>query len=57
MPWTVGCQCQLQIGTGLPRALPTNEPQRHFPSASKEIEPHDAIAVDLKQPLKEFRVQ
>ena len=39
----------------LPRALPTVEQQRHLPSTSTEIEPHAAIAVDLPQPLKEFR--
>ena len=29
---------------------------RCLPSASTEIEPHAAIAVDLQQPLREFRV-
>ena len=33
----------------LPRALPVTEQQRHLPSASMEIEPHAAIAVDLQQ--------
>ena len=33
------------------------EQQRHFPSASTEIEPHVAIAVDLQQALREFRVE
>ena len=32
-----------------PRALPVTEQQRHLPSASTEIEPHAAIAVDLQQ--------
>ena len=41
----------------LPRALPTTEQQRCLLSASMEIEPHAAIAVDLQQPLKEFRVE
>ena len=41
----------------LPRALPTTEQQRHLPSASRETEPHAAIAVDLQQPLREFRVE
>ena len=41
----------------LPRALPVTEQQRRLPSASVEIEPHDAIAVDLQQPLREFRVE
>ena len=41
----------------LPRALPTAEQQRHLPSASMETEPHAAIAVDLHQPLREFRVE
>ena len=36
----------------LPRALPTIEQQRRLPSASTEVEPHAAIAVDLQQPLK-----
>ena len=46
--------CQLQIGT---RALPMTEKQRHLPPASTEFEPHAAIAVDLQQPLREFRVE
>ena len=33
------------------------EQQRHLSSASKEIEPHSAIAVDLQQPLREVRVE
>ena len=33
------------------------EQQRHLPSASTEIEPHAAIAVDLQQSLREFRVK
>ena len=41
----------------LPRALPTTEQQRHLPSASMETEPHAAIAVDLQQPLREFKVE
>ena len=41
----------------LPRALSKTEQQRHLPSASKEIESHVAIAVDLQQPLREFRVE
>ena len=41
----------------LPRALPMTEQQRHLPSASMETEPHSAIAVDLQQPLREFRVE
>ena len=41
----------------LPRALPMSDQQRHLPSASKEVEPHAAIAVDLQQPLREFRVE
>ena len=41
----------------LPRALPRTEQQRHLPSASMEIEPYAAIAVDLQQPLREFRVE
>ena len=41
----------------LPRALPMTEEQRRLPSASTEIEPHAAIAVDLQQPLREFRVE
>ena len=39
------------------RALPVTEHQRHLLSASMEIEPHAAIAVDLQQPLREFRVE
>jgi len=41
----------------LARALPRTEQQRHLPSASREIEPHAAIAVELQQPLREFRVE
>ena len=41
----------------LPRAMPTTEPQRRLPSASTETEPHAAIADDLQQPLREFRVE
>ena len=41
----------------LPRALPTTEQQRPLPSASAETEPHAAVAVDLQQPLREFRVK
>ena len=38
----------------LPRALPMTEEQRHLPSASMEIEPHAAIAVDLQQAQREL---
>ena len=41
----------------LTRALPTIEQQRHLPSASMEIEPHAAIAVDLQQSLREFSME
>ena len=40
----------------LPRALPMTGQQRHLSSALTEIEHHAAIAVDLQQPLREFRV-
>jgi len=40
----------------LPRALPTTE-QRLLLSVSTEIEPLAAIAVNLQQPLREFRMQ
>ena len=40
----------------LTRTLPMTEQQRHLPSASTEIEPYAAIAFDLQQPLREFRV-
>ena len=33
------------------------EQQRRLPTASMEIEPHAAIAVDLQQSLREFRVE
>ena len=33
------------------------EQQRHLPFASMEVEPHAAIAVDLQQSLREFRVE
>ena len=38
----------------LPRALPATE-QGHLPSAFVETEPCAALAVDLQQPLREFR--
>ena len=41
----------------LPTASPRSEQQRHLPSASMETEPHAAIAVDLQQPQREFRVE
>ena len=41
----------------IPRALPMTEHQRHLPSVSMEIETYSAIAVDLQQPLREFRVE
>ena len=41
----------------LPRSLPTTEQQCHLPSASAEIEPHAAVAVDLQQSLREFRME
>ena len=41
----------------LPTALTMTEHQRHLPSASTHIEPHAAIAVDLEQPLGEFRAE
>ena len=33
------------------------EQQSHLPSASMEILPHAAIAVDLQQSLREFKVK
>ena len=39
------------------RALSMTEQQRNLPSASMEIEPHAAIAIDLQQPLRKFRVE
>ena len=50
----VGAFYQVQIGH-LPRALQRTEQQRHLPAASMDIEPYAAIAVDLQQPLREFR--
>ena len=41
----------------LPRALPMAGKQRCLPSASLETEPRAAAAVDLQQPLREFRVE
>ena len=41
----------------LPRALPTTEQQRLSPSASTETEPRAAVAADLQQPPREFRVE
>jgi len=36
--------------------MPMSEQQRHLPSTSMEMEPGADIALDLQQPLKEFRV-
>ena len=41
----------------LPRSLPMTEQQGHLPSAPREIELNAAIAIDLQQPLREFRVE
>lgn len=40
----------------IPIALPTTKQQRHLPSASMEIKQDTAIAGELQQPLREFRV-
>ena len=40
----------------LPRTLPTTEQQMHLPSAM-EFEPHAAVAIGLRQALREFRVE
>ena len=55
-----GCSQVLIVSTTnryLPRALPMTEQQRHLPSASMEIKPYATIAVNLQQPLREFRVE
>ena len=41
----------------LPRALPMTEQRRHLSSASSETEPHAAIAIDLQQSLRVFKVE
>ena len=41
----------------LPRALLMTEQQRPLPSASMKIEPRAAMAVDLQQSLRDFRVE
>ena len=41
----------------LTNSITNDKLQRHLPSASMEIPPHAAIAVDLQQPLREFRVE
>ena len=41
----------------LPRALPVTEQQRHICHAGAEVEPPAALAIDLQQPLREFRVE
>ena len=51
-----GCVCVCTTNWHLSRSLPMTE-QRHMPSASTETEPHAAIADDLQQPLREFRVE
>ena len=55
-PFIIGLTMLLStINWHLPRALPTTEQQRHLSTASTETEPHVAVAVDLQQPLREFR--
>ena len=34
-----------------------SEPQRHLLSASTEIEPHSAKAIDFQLPRRDFRVE
>ena len=41
----------------LTKAQPMTEQQGPLPPASTEIEPHAAVAGDLQQPLREFRVE
>ena len=41
----------------LTKSIANDWTTRHLPSVSTEIEPHAAIAVDLQQPLREFRVE
>ena len=50
----LGKICQLQIA--LTKSIANVLTTMHLPSAILETEPHAAIAVDLQQPLKEFRV-
>ena len=51
----LGKICQLQIA--LTKSIASDLTTKHLPSASLETEPHAAIAVDLQQPLREFRVE
>ena len=41
----------------LTKGMPMSERQRHLPSASTEIEPHSAKAVDFQQSWRDFRVE
>ena len=45
------------INWHLPRSLPVTKQQGHLPSASAEVEPCAAAAVDLQLPLREFRAE
>ena len=46
-----------RVGHDWVTELNWTEQQRHLPSASREMEPPAAIAVDLQQPLRGFRVE
>ena len=53
---SVGLMMTMSTTNGLlPRALPKTEQKRRLSSASTEIEPHTAIAVDLQHLLRELR--
>ena len=41
----------------LTKGMPMSGRQRHLPSASTEIKPHSAKAVDFQQPWRDFRVE
>ena len=49
--------CQLQIGTYQEQRPKTGQKRHLHCSISREIEPHATLAVDLQQPLREFRVE
>ena len=51
-----GYFCQLPMGT-CQEHLPATEQQFHLPSASVEIKPCSAAAVDVQHPLRDFRVE
>ena len=64
--WHILTNCSFKAGAfihsvnyklALTKSITNAWTTRHLPSASTEIEPHAAVAVDLQQPLRKFRVE